>query len=68
MMHVYVHAPADALLQASCELARTDRVLLFRKLMATQVPGVSAFELTIGDAAGALTDDEISGYFERIVA
>ncbi|HLZ32066.1 MAG TPA: beta-eliminating lyase-related protein [Chloroflexota bacterium] len=67
MMHVYLQASAEPLLEASTELARTDRVLLFRRLLPTGVPGVSAFELTIGDAADALTDAEIGAYFRRLM-
>ncbi len=43
-------------------------MLLFRRLIPTGVPGVAAFELAIGDAAEALTDHEIGGYFEHIMA
>ena len=43
-------------------------MLLFRRLVSTGVPGVSAFELTVGDAAEALSDDELRSYFERIMA
>jgi threonine aldolase len=68
MMHVYLQCNADALLAASVEIARTERVLLFRRPVATGVPGVAAFELAIGDAADALTDAEIGGYFRQLMA
>jgi threonine aldolase len=68
MMHVYLRADAEALLEASVEIARTDRVLLLRRLFPTGVPGVAGFELAIGDAAAALTDAEIGAYFRRIMA
>jgi hypothetical protein len=32
------------------------------------VPGVAAFELSVGDAADDLDDDEIKRYFTRILA
>jgi threonine aldolase len=67
MMHVYVQRPAEAVLEASIEIARTDRVALFRRLLPTGVPGVAAFELSLGDAIAALSDDEIRSYFERII-
>ena len=67
-MHVYLHAPAAALIEASTEIASTEGVLLFRRLVATGVPGVSAFELTVGDAAEALSNDHLRSYFERIMA
>jgi hypothetical protein len=66
-MHVYLQAAADAALEASVDIARTEHVALFRRLIATDVPGVVAFELSIGDAIEALSDEEISTYFERIM-
>ena len=68
MMHVYLRATAERLLEASVEIARTERVLLFRRLSPTGVPGVAAFELSIGDAIAALTDAEIGAYFARLMA
>jgi threonine aldolase len=68
MMHVYLRAPTEALLEASLEIARTERVLLFRRLLPTAVPSVAAFEFAIGDAAEAVTDQEIGTYFNRIMA
>jgi threonine aldolase len=68
MMHVYLRGAADALLEASVEIARTERVLLFRRLLPTGVPGVVSIELALGDAVEALTDQEIAGYFGRIMA
>jgi len=68
MMHVYLRAPAEAVLAAGVEIARCERVLLFRRLLPTGVPGVAAFELAIGDAAEAISDQEVGAYFERIMA
>jgi len=68
MMHVYLRGSATGLLEATTEIARSERVALFRRLIPTGVPGVSAFELTIGDAADALSDAEIDAYFRRIMA
>ena len=68
MMHVYLRAAPERLLEASAEIARAERVLLIRRLLPTGVPGVSAFELSIGDGAASLTDQEIGAYFARIMA
>jgi threonine aldolase len=67
MMHVYLQASAEVLLQASIEIARNEKVQLFRRLLPTGVPGVSALELSIGDAADNLTDAEIRAYFTRVM-
>ena len=63
----YLQAPADAVLEAAVEIARTERVALVRRLLPMGVPGVAAFELSIGDAIQALSDEEIGSYFERIM-
>jgi threonine aldolase len=68
MMHVYLQGSADALLEASTDIARTERVALFRRVIACDVPGYTAFELSIGDAAEALDDQEVSTYFQRLMA
>jgi threonine aldolase len=68
MMHVYLRADPERVLAASIELARVERVLLFRQLLPTGVPDVAAFELAIGDAAEALTGQEIGAYFQHLMA
>jgi threonine aldolase len=67
MMHVYLQGQPEAVLEASVDIAQTDRVALFRRLLPIGVHGLAAFELTIGDAVAALSDDEIKTYFERIM-
>jgi threonine aldolase len=67
MMRVYMRGSAEALLEASAAIARTERVLLFRRLIPTGVPGVAAFELSIGDTASELSDEEVGSYFRRIM-
>jgi threonine aldolase len=67
MMHVYFHASPESVLEASMEVARTERVALFRRLLPTGVPGVAAFELSIGDAIEALTDEEVRSCFVQIM-
>jgi threonine aldolase len=67
MMHVYLRGDRDTLLAASEDLARTERVCLFRNLFPSELPDYSKFELSIYDAAAALSDEEITGYFRRVV-
>jgi threonine aldolase len=67
MMHVYLHGSAEGMLEASAEIARTDRVALFRRVIACEVPGYAAFELSIGDAAESLDDEEIGTFFRRLM-
>ena len=67
MMHVYLHGNAERMTAAHLDLAREERVAIFRGLRPTDLPDWSMFELTIGDAADGFTDDEIRQYFTRIV-
>jgi threonine aldolase len=66
VMHVSVRGSAESLMEASADVARTDRVLLFRRLIPTCVPDVTAFEVSVVDAAGDPGDDEVERYFTRI--
>jgi threonine aldolase len=68
MMHVYLPGDKDRMLAASLEIAREERVALVRGLWPTELPGYAVFEIAVGEAAFALTDEEIATYFARIVA
>jgi threonine aldolase len=68
MMHVYLPGDMDRLVAASVAIAREERVGLFRGLWPTELPGYVKFELAVGDATFALSDDEIAGYLARVVA
>jgi threonine aldolase len=67
MMHVYLHGDPERLEGAALAIAREERVALFRSLRPTDLPDWTMFELSIGDAADALTDDEIRAYFTRVM-
>jgi threonine aldolase len=68
MMHVYLPGDKDQMLAESLAIAREERVSLVRWLSPTELPGYAKFEVAVGEAAFALTDEEIAGYFARIVA
>ncbi len=67
MAHLYLRGDADALLDASVELAREEHVALVGWFGPTDIPGYVYTELVIGDGAAAFTTDEIAGYFTRIL-
>jgi threonine aldolase len=67
MMHVYLLGNPERLKAAALEIARDEKVALFSYLMPTDLPDYWSFELSIGDATEALTDEEISGYFRRVM-
>ncbi|MCA1668498.1 MAG: threonine aldolase [Thermomicrobia bacterium] len=68
MMHVYLHGDPERLTAAALEIAREERIALFRDLRPTDLPHWTMFELSIGDAADALTDEEIRDAFTRVMA
>jgi len=67
MMHVYLRGDLDRLKVAALDIAREEKVALFSWLGPTDLPDMWMFELSVGDAAEALTDEEISGYFRRVM-
>ncbi|WIG60537.1 MAG: Low-specificity L-threonine aldolase [Ktedonobacterales bacterium] len=68
MMHVYLRGDIEQISDAVVAIARDERVLLFRGLRSTALPGYCMFEISIGDAAEELSDDEIHDYFTRVMA
>ena len=67
MMHVYLRGDPERLKAAALDIAREEKVALFSWLAATDLPDMWMFELSVGDAAEALTDEEITGYFRRVM-
>ena len=67
MMHVYMQGDAERLMDAITAIARDERVALARGLRGCELPGYCMFELSVGDAASNLSDDEIAGYFRRVM-
>ncbi len=67
MAHIYLRGEPDALLEASAELAREQRVALFTWLRPAPVPGYAMFEMSVGDGAAAFTADEIATDFTRVI-
>src|SRR5207248_5186797 len=63
MMHVFLPGDPETLMERALEIARQERVALFRALRPADVPGYAAFELTVGDATCALEDTEIEALF-----
>jgi threonine aldolase len=68
MMHLYLQGERDRLLEASLAIAREERVALFSWLVPTDLPGWWQWELSLGDAVDAFTDDEIAAHFRRVLA
>jgi threonine aldolase len=67
MMHVYLPGSVAALSAANAEIARESRVQLTRSFSATELPGYSKLELTVGDAVEALSTEEIGELFRQLM-
>jgi threonine aldolase len=57
----------ERLKAAALTIAREEKVALFAWLAPTDLPDYWMFELSVGDAAEALRDEEITGYFRRVM-
>ena len=67
MMHLYLEGAQVDLENAAQTIAEEDQVFLFHTLRPTRLTGVQKLEVTIGDAALELTDDEIQALFEKLI-
>ena len=68
MMHVYLAGDADRMTAEARRIARDERVFLFGSLSPSAIPDYSVWELTIGDAAAAIPNDEVRTLLERVIA
>ncbi|HCI81002.1 MAG TPA: low specificity L-threonine aldolase [Ktedonobacter sp.] len=66
MMHVFLQGDPERLIEASLDVARETKTLLFSGLTPTLLLGYSKFELSVGDATLDLSNEEIRELFERI--
>ena len=67
MMFVYIGGVPDEVMARVAGVARSDGVCLFRRNRPSGVPTITAFEVSIGDAADQLSDAELER-FARVVA
>ncbi|HTV23394.1 MAG TPA: hypothetical protein VMG12_32115, partial [Polyangiaceae bacterium] len=68
LFHVYLPVDGERLLDASAELARREKVALFTRTRACDVPGYTSLELSIGDGAAALGDAELGELLREVLA
>jgi threonine aldolase len=67
MMHAYFPVDGERLIEASAAVAASDKVTLFTKTRPCDVPGYCAVEISIGDAAMELADDELASLVARVL-
>jgi threonine aldolase len=68
LFHVYLPVDGERLLDASAELARREKVALFTRTRACEVPGFTSVEVSIGDGAAALGDAELGELLRGLLA
>jgi threonine aldolase len=67
LFHVYLPVPGERLIDASAAIAQERKIAFLLRARACDVPGYASVELSIGDAAGALTLDEIEAGFRELL-
>ncbi len=66
MMHVFLRGEYDTLRSSALEIAQETGTWLFSWLAPTAIPGYQKFELSVGDAALDLSEEEIEGLFQKL--
>ena len=67
MLHLLLTTGADAFTAAATELAEREGMWTWPGSVATDVPGVRAVELSVGDATMALTPEQVRDVVARLV-
>jgi threonine aldolase len=68
LLHAYLPVDGERLLEASADLARREKVALFTRTRACDVPGYTCVEVSIGDGAAALGDAELGELLRSVLA
>jgi threonine aldolase len=68
LFHAYLPRDGERLLTASAELAQREKVALFTRTRACDVPGYTSVEVSIDDAADALGDAELGELLRSVLA
>jgi threonine aldolase len=67
MMHVFVHGDRERLEQAALRVSQESGVWMPAGCSQTQMPGVQMFELSCGEGALSIADDEVRDLFGRLL-
>jgi threonine aldolase len=68
MMHLFMRGEQDKLEAAALDIAQETSTWLFYRLAPTMIPGVTKFELTVGEATLDLSGEEIGALFEMLLS
>ena len=67
MLHIYFEGNIKQLEEASLEVARSEKILVFRKLQSTTNSSIGKFELSVGDAILDISNEDIYRIMKKIV-
>jgi threonine aldolase len=67
LFHAFLPVDGERLIDASAELAQREKVALFTRTRACDVPGLASVEMSIGDGAAALGDAELGELLRSVV-
>jgi threonine aldolase len=68
MMHLFLRGERDKLAAAILDIAKETGTWLFYRLAPTFLPSYTMFELTVGEATLDLSNEEIAGLFQMLLA
>jgi threonine aldolase len=68
MMHLFMRGERDKLEAAALDVAKETGIWLFYRLAPTLLPGLTLFELTVGEATLDLSGQEIVDVFRMVLA
>lgn len=68
LFHVHLHGDAETLRERAYDLAEERGVWLFRRLDPTVLPGVSKFELSVGEPALEISPTEAAELFAAVLS
>lgn len=67
MLHLFLRADKDRLEESAAQIAREQKIWLFRYFTPGQIPGYCKVEFTVGDATLEFEADEVRALFEQLL-
>jgi threonine aldolase len=67
MLHLFICGDRDRLEEAAAQIAREQKIWLFRSFAPSQIPGYCKVEFTVGDATLEFEREEIRGLFTGLL-
>jgi threonine aldolase len=68
MMHLFIRGEREQLEEAAAQIAREQKIWLFRYYAPSQIPGYCKVEFTVGDATLDFSAEEIRGLVKTLIS